>query len=65
MSGGTEEIIQEGLNEDKPSGVPFILDLIARYVHDNPDPEANPYKSDPFASLLEDICRPRKQTPNT
>jgi len=50
-------VAHEDLNEDRPSGVPFILDLIARYVHDNPDADTNPYQADPFASLLEDICR--------
>jgi len=47
----------EDLNEERPSGVPFVLDLIARYVHENPDAEINPYKADPLEGLLIDICR--------
>lgn len=47
----------ENLNEKRPSGVPFILDLIARYVHDNPEAEVNVYDTDPFANLLEGICK--------
>lgn len=43
---------------DRPSGVPFILDLIARYIEDNSDVQiVNPYEADPLASLLEGICR--------
>lgn len=58
VSGGLyENIPPEDLNEERPSGVPFILDLIAHYVHDYPEANANPYKVDPLESLLEDICR--------
>lgn len=43
---------------DRPSGVPFILDLIARYIEDNADAHiVNPYDADPLANLLEGICR--------
>lgn len=43
---------------DRPSGVPFILDLIARYIEDNSDIQTvNPYEADPLATLLEGICR--------
>lgn len=43
---------------DRPSGVPFILDLIARYIEDSSeDQEINPYEADPLANLLEGICR--------
>jgi hypothetical protein len=57
ISGGIyDDLRKEDLNEDRPSGVPFILDLIARYVHDNPVAEVNPYEADPFAHLLEGIC---------
>lgn len=45
----------ENKNEDRPSGVPFILDLIARYVLDNPDANIA-YETDPFSRLLEGIC---------
>ena len=44
-------------NADRLSGVPFILDLIARYVHKNDEPELNPYMTDPFAGFLEQVCR--------
>lgn len=58
ISGGIYEALDvEDTNEDRPSGVPFILDLVARYVHDNPDIAVNPYKADPFGSLLADVCR--------
>ncbi|MFZ2124558.1 MAG: NACHT domain-containing protein [Rhodoferax sp.] len=43
---------------DRPSGVPFILDLIARYIEDNAEVQVvNPYEADPLANLLEGICR--------
>ena len=46
------------LNEERLSGVPFILDLIARYVHENDDPATiNPYQPDSFSALLEHVCR--------
>lgn len=48
---------REAINEDRPSGVPFILDLIARYVHDNPEAQVNAYAADPLEDLLEGICR--------
>lgn len=51
------EIDAEEHNEDRLAGVPFILDLIARYVHDNPDADVNPYKTDPLAEFLQDVCR--------
>ena len=58
ISGGIYGALDhEELNEDRPSGVPFILDLIAYYVHDYPDANTNPYKTDPFSKLLEDVCR--------
>lgn len=58
ISGGIYDALDvEDANEDRPSGVPFILDLVARYVHDNPDVNVNPYKADPFGSLLADVCR--------
>lgn len=45
-------------SSDRPSGVPFILDLIARYIEDNSDVQVvNPYQADPLANLLEGICR--------
>jgi hypothetical protein len=50
-------------NRARLSGVPFILDLIAHYVHDNTEiddrnaGDINPYQPDPFALLLEDVCR--------
>ena len=67
ISGGIyESIPKEDANENRPSGVPFILDLIAQYVHGNPDVEPNPYKADPLRSLLEDVCKRenRRQTLN-
>lgn len=59
-----ESIPKEVANEDRPTGVPFILDLIAQYVHGNPDAELNPYEADPLRSLLEDVCKRenRRQT---
>ncbi|MGH8593127.1 MAG: NACHT domain-containing protein [Gammaproteobacteria bacterium] len=65
ISGGIyESIPKEDANENRPSGVPFILDLIAQYVHGNPDVEPNPYVVDPFRGLLEDVCKRenRRQT---
>ena len=48
----------EADTNDRPSGVPFILDLIARYIEDNADAQVvNPYEADPLANLLEGICR--------
>ena len=44
-------------NADRLSGVPFILDLIARFVHGNTDPKLNPYMTDPFADFLKQVCR--------
>lgn len=52
-----ESITVEGQNEDRPSGVPFVLDLIAQYVHGNPDVNLNPYTGDHLEQLLIDICR--------
>lgn len=58
ISGGIYEALDvEDTNEDRPSGVPFILDLVARYVHDNPNVNVNPYQADPFGGLLADVCR--------
>lgn len=59
ISGKIYETVKgETLNSDKPSGVPFILDMIASYVADNPDPgTVNPYVTDPLSPLLEAICR--------
>ncbi len=47
----------ETTNIDRPSGVPFILDMIASYVKDNPEPNINPYGTDPLAPLIEAVCR--------
>jgi len=41
----------------RPGGVPFILDMIANYVKDNPNASVNPYQADPLAPLLEAICK--------
>ena len=58
ISGGIYEGFKsDGPNEERFSGIPFILDLIARYVHENSDAEVNPYVSDPFEDLLTGICR--------
>lgn len=62
ISGGIyDSIPKEDENENRPSGVPFILDLIARYVHGNPDVELNPYRSDPLHSLLDAVCKRENQ----
>lgn len=52
-----DEIDVEIENEDRPSGVPFILDLIASYVDGNDDVNLNPYAGDQLESLLLDLCR--------
>ena len=58
ISGGLYVTVEtEGLNENKLSGVPFILDLIAQYVQDNSDVDTNPYEGDHLAKLLKDICK--------
>lgn len=58
ISGGIySELNSEGNNEDKFSGVPFILDLIARYVCENDQKTINPYQTDPLLNFLEDVCR--------
>lgn len=59
VSGKLYEAVKgEDANSERLSGVPFILDMIARYVEDNPTPEnINPYAADPLAPLLEAICR--------
>lgn len=51
------EITPEEEHEDRPSGVPFLLDMIAHFVEDNPGAEINPYKADPLAPLLEAMCK--------
>ena len=59
-----DSIPKEDANEDRPSGVPFILDLIAQYVYGNKDVDLNPYIADPLESLLIDVCKRenRRQT---
>jgi hypothetical protein len=52
-----EDVSSEDKNEERPSGVPFVLDLVARFVHNNPDADVNPYKADPLEGFLIDICR--------
>lgn len=47
----------EETNPHRPSGVPFILDMIANYVKDNPEGSVNPYQADPLAPLLEAVCK--------
>lgn len=51
-------VTPEAETSDRPSGVPFILDLIARYIEDNGEAQPlNPYEADPLGTLLEGICR--------
>ncbi len=58
ISGGIYGELNHGdRNADRLSGVPFILDLIARYVEGNSDPNLNPYEADPFARFLKNVCR--------
>ncbi len=58
ISGGIyDDIAVEGRQEERLSGVPFILDLIARHVYNNPEKEINPYIGDPLEGLLRDVCR--------
>ncbi|MCK6600598.1 MAG: NACHT domain-containing protein [Bacteroidetes bacterium] len=52
-----EGIQNEETNFDRISGSPFILDLIARYVHENDDPNLNPYETDPLTAFLNDVCK--------
>ncbi len=53
-----EGIKPEDHNYERPSGVPFILSLIAQYVRGSVHLiEVNPYMADPLERLLEDICR--------
>ena len=47
----------EQTNITRLSGVPFILDMIAYHVKENPGASVNPYQADPLAPLLEDVCR--------
>ena len=58
ISGGIYGGLNHGdQNADRLSGVPFILDLVARYVEGNSDPNLNPYETDPFARFLKNVCR--------
>ncbi len=58
IGGGIYEGVEEDeFNYDRLSGAPFVLDLIAQYVHDNGDIDVNPYQTDPLGRLLEDVCR--------
>lgn len=52
-----ENLNIETTNIARPTGVPFILDMIANYVKDNPEPKVNPYDADPLAPLIEAVCR--------
>ncbi|MBA7670087.1 hypothetical protein ES703_78230 [subsurface metagenome] len=52
-----DSIKREDIHEARPSGVPFVLSLIANYVENNTDAEVNPYRGDPLEHLLEDICK--------
>ena len=67
ISGGIYEgVATEGPNEDKPSGVPFILDIIARYAEDHEihGVQIGPYSTDPFFRLLQDVCSRENQRQN-
>lgn len=56
ISGAVYDGLQvEQQNQDRLSGVPFILDLIARDVEE--DDDVNPYEADSLGTLLEGICR--------
>ncbi len=58
ISGGVYEGVKKSdKNEERFSGVPFILDLIAEFVSNNIEENINPYDVDPFKSFLEDVCR--------
>lgn len=63
ISGAVYDGLQvEQQNQNRLSGVPFILDLIARDVEE--DDDVNPYIADSLGTLLEGICRRenRRQT---
>ncbi len=47
----------EDLNEDRISGTPFILSLIAHYVEGSAGEELSPYDADPLEPLLLGVCR--------
>ncbi|MDK9718013.1 MAG: NACHT domain-containing protein [Trichlorobacter sp.] len=58
IGGAIYDTVEEE-NEDRLSGVPFILALIAHYVEgcDVSSSYINPYMTDPLEPLLEDMCR--------
>lgn len=47
----------EDLNEDRISGTPFILSLIAHFVEGSGGETLSPYDADPLEPLLVGVCR--------
>lgn len=47
----------EDLNEDRISGTPFILSLIAHFVDGGSGEDLSPYEADPLEPLILGICR--------
>jgi hypothetical protein len=52
-----DKVEQPQMNEDRPSGIPFILDLVVDYVTQNPSQEVDPYSPNLWESFLEGMCR--------
>lgn len=53
----TKKPVVEELNEDRFSGTPFILSLIAHFVEGGAETEIAPYETDPLEPLLLGVCR--------
>ena len=49
--------LTEGYNEDRLSGTPFILALIAHFVEGADDASLAPYDADPLEPLILGVCR--------
>jgi hypothetical protein len=47
---------QQGLQAERASGVPLLLELVALYVDDNPTATFAPASQDPLGHLLEQVC---------
>ena len=50
-------VAQEGLNADRLSGTPFVLDLVSQAVEVEDPTIFNPYPTDPLNNILTSICR--------
>lgn len=54
---GPDKGATEGLNEDRFSGTPFILSLIAHYLESGEADALSPYEPDPLEPLIVGVCR--------